>query len=87
MPVPGPADLYLPPEDLVDLVRRLRKFASDFDIHSYLISRSFERFGLEAESAATAARTTTQNAANSLFRLLEVLEKTPDYKRQRKEPT
>lgn len=68
--------------DLVALVARLRRFASDRDSEAYLIEGSFERFGADVEAQAVAARSAVQGAADAVFQLVLALERTPDYKRQ-----
>jgi len=68
--------------ELMSLVARLRRFASDRDSEAYLIEGSFERFGADVEAQAAAARSAVQGAADAVFQLVLALERTPEYKRQ-----
>ena len=75
-------DSVFDPGDLVDLVSRLRAWGSDRDTDAYLIERSFEPYGLEIEAAAARARPLVQDAANAVFQLVTLIEKTSEYKKQ-----
>lgn len=83
MPTPKSTDGHVQPGDLVDLASRLRRFMSELETNAFLIEGSFERIGPDVEAAAAVARPVVQNAANRLFNLLEQIEKTPEYRRQK----
>lgn len=83
MPLQKSDEGHVQPGDLLEMVIQLRKMMGDLDTKGYLVETSFERYGLEVEAAAVAARPAILKAANTLQALLEALEHTPEYRRQK----
>lgn len=73
------------PEELIEVVRRLRRWTSDQDSDAFLIQGSFVHLGADVEAAAVSARVLIQDAANAVFALVSALERTAEYKRQVKD--
>lgn len=67
--------------DLVDLDRKLRGLMASFDEVGYLLESNFAGVSRVLESEAVLARPAVRRAADTIERLLRVLEKTPEYKR------
>ena len=69
---------------LVDLDASLRKLMDEFDLSAHLIEGSFAAIDPDLEARAVMMRPLVQGAGDAIFRFLEALEKTPEYRSQKK---
>lgn len=72
--------------ELLEFVQRLRQLMSEFDTFAHTLSAEFSWLGAEIQASKEATRTRVREAADSLFQLLHLVERSSKYKELYRRP-